>query len=200
MAKTKQTHHVDTDEGKIYARAIIEMLGKPKEHVANTLKEFVQKIKEDKSFKIIKEDFAEPNEHGQMWATFVELEFEAKNISTITGFCFDYMPSSVEIIEPDRLVMSRDNISDFLNDLQAKLHGLDMLLKQSKSENEFLRKNTNALLRNLITVTLHTGPKDLKTLSQIAGIKEDELKKFLDNLIKLEVIKEQKGVYSLTKK
>lgn len=200
MTKTKQKHHVDTEDGKIYARAIIEVLGKPKEHVANALKEFVQKIKEDKALKIIKEDFAEPKEHGQMWATFVELEFEAKNITTITGFCFDYMPSSVEIIEPEALRMSRDNISDFLNDLQAKLHGLDMLVKQAKSENVFLRKNINTILRNLISVTLFSGPKDLKTLSKAVGLEEEELKGFLGNLKTLEIVKEEKGVYSLTKK
>jgi hypothetical protein len=204
MAKTKQKPqqkpHIDTEEGKIYASAIIEVLGKPKEHVESALKGFVNQIKEDKAFKLKKEEYQEAKEHGDMWTTFVELEFEAKNISTMIGFCFDYMPSSIEIIEPEELKMNRDNISDFLNDLQAKLHGVDMLVKQAKTENIFLKKNINTILRNLVTVSLHNGPKDAKALSQITGVQEDEIKLFMKSLLKLEIAKEEKEVYSLIKK
>ncbi len=182
---------------KIKARVIIEILGKPKEHVEKTLKEYVDKIKEDKDFEITNEKFADAKEQDNMWAAFVELEFLAKGMPALMGFSFDYMPSSIEVIEPEELKIKYNDLSNFFNDLQAKLHNVDMAIKQARNENQFLRKNTNTLLRNLVTVALHNGPKDLEKLSKITGVVEGEMKKFLATVVKLGIIQEEKGTYSL---
>ena len=48
-------------DGKIEIRAIIEMLGAPKEHIEATLKEYVENLKKD-GVKINNETYAEAEE------------------------------------------------------------------------------------------------------------------------------------------
>ena len=116
MDKIKQK----INEGWIHCNFIIEMLGKPKEHLEKTLKEYIELLKKDKTIEIIKEDYVEPEEKDGLFTMFVELETLMKDTKRIVEFCFDYMPSSVEIIEPSNLNYSSNDFSDILNDLQAR--------------------------------------------------------------------------------
>ncbi len=56
MDKIKQK----IEEGWIHCVFIIEMLGKPKEHLEKTLKGYIIALKKDKKVKILKEEYAEP--------------------------------------------------------------------------------------------------------------------------------------------
>ena len=79
-------------------KIIIEVLGKPKEHVEESIRDYVEKIKKDTGFIVLNADFAasEEKEEG-LWATFVELDMVVKGLPKLIAFCFDYMPSSLEI-------------------------------------------------------------------------------------------------------
>jgi len=45
---------------EILFRTVLEVLGKPKEHVEKSMKEFVEAIKKnDKQYQVVKEEFAE---------------------------------------------------------------------------------------------------------------------------------------------
>ncbi len=105
------------EKGQIHFRTIVEVVGRPKEHVEETIRGHVEKIKKDESLEIINQDFADvkkeedkENQEG-LWLTFVELELWIKNLPSLIGFCFDYMPSSVEIIEPKQLTFKNFDIS-----------------------------------------------------------------------------------------
>ena len=50
---------------KILFRAVVEVLGKPKEHVDSTLKGYLQKLKENDRYEVVKEDLAELRQHEQ---------------------------------------------------------------------------------------------------------------------------------------
>ena len=115
-------------------KIIIEVLGKPKEHVEKSLKMYVDKIKNDSELIVLNEEFAEAKEKEKLWATFVELELVIKGIPKLIAFCFDYMPSSIEIIKPTELSMDKSTIEDMINDLQARLQDVDMMIKKKKNE------------------------------------------------------------------
>jgi hypothetical protein len=93
--------------------------------------------------------------------------------------------------------MTNPELSNFLNDLQARLHSVDMVVKQQKSENEFLRKNMNAIIHNAILICLKVNNFNAEQLSKITGIHLKELNIFLDNLLKQNKIKKENDVYSL---
>ena len=181
----------------IRCRTIIEVLGKPKEHVEDALKQYIEHIKEDHELVVLNEDYSDMKEQGNLWSKFVELELVIKGTSKLIGFCFEYMPSSIEVLKPEHLIMTNPEISNFLNDLQAKLHNVDMVVKQLKAENDFIRNNMNAIIHNAIIICLKVSRLSLEQLSQVTGIDKKELEIFVEKLLKENKIKKDDEVYSL---
>ena len=185
-------------KGLIRARVILEVLGKPKEHVEKTIKMLVEKAKEDPEITIINEKYAEIKaQEKTMFSTFVELEMVTKGINTLIGFCFDFMPSSIEIEKPEQLMLKNRNISDIFNDLQAKLHSVDMVAKTLKAERDFLKRNLNTMISNLITILIKINKNTSEDLSKFTGINKEELEKHLEPLIKEGKIKKEEDKYQL---
>ena len=172
-------------EGNVTFRTVIEVLGKPKEHVEQSLKNFVEKLKADEKYEVKREDFAPAKEHTEkdLWAAFVELEVSTVSLEDISKFCFDFMPAVIEVIEPKQVTLQDDELSHFLNALQAKLHTVDMVAKQIKMENDFLKEGMQALAVNYILILLKSKKMTSKELSKLTGIQKDRIEDLLDSLI-----------------
>ena len=130
---------------KIKVKIVIEILGSPKEHVEKTMKGVIEKLKNEKEIKMLREttyeaEQLESEQLKNMWSTFSDIEIEIENISELMGLCFDYMPSSIDILEPHKMDLETTKIAEFMNDLLAKLHKLDMMLKNAIAENTILKK------------------------------------------------------------
>lgn len=187
-------------EQKIVARVIIQMLGAPKKHIENTLKLYIDKIKEEhKNITIIREyeSKAEKKKDSKLYNVFSELEIEALGIEDLVWFCFDYMPASVEILKPDSLVYNAHEFTNFLNDLQARLHKVDMVIKNLSAENTVVKKNGVVLIKNIIMLLLKSGSKDIKSMASAAGVPEKHIETFLDAMIKEGKIKKDNNLYRL---
>ena len=185
------------EQAHIRCRAIIEVLGKPKEHVENAIKEYIEHIKEDAELVILNEDYSDAKEQGPMWSKFVELDLVIKGTRKLIGFCFEYMPSSIEVLKPEHLIMTNAELANFLNDLQARLHSVDMIVKQQKAENDFLRQNMHAMIHNTILICLKVTSLSLEQLSKVTGIEEKELGVFVEKLLKENKIKKEDDLYTL---
>ena len=181
----------------IRCRTIIEVLGKPKEHVERSIKDYVEHIRKDEDLVILNEEYSDIKEQGKLWSQFVELELVIKGTSKLIAFCFDYMPSSLEVLKPEQLIMTNPELSSFLNDLQARLHNVDMAVKQLKAENDFLRMNMNAILHNAVMICLKVSKLNIEQLSQITGVEKKDLEAFVEKLIKDNKIKKEDDMYSL---
>lgn len=121
-------------------RAIIEIAGFPEDHVKKTMDMVMDNLSKEKGIEVISKTVA-PVEHVQkMWSTFAELELKFTDFKILNDFCFNYMPSSVEIIDPVKLNTDANDISDFLNDLLARLHNFTMFVKNLQAENEVLKR------------------------------------------------------------
>ena len=189
-----------TAQGKnahIKCRTIIEVLGKPKEHVEKVIREYVDNMKKDNELVVLNEEYSEAKEQGSLWGNFVELDLVIKGTSKLITFCFEYMPSSLEVLKPEQVILTNPEISNFLNDLQARLHNVDMIVKQSKAENDFLKHNLNALLHNSILICLKVSNMSMDQLSKVTGVDMKELETFVEKLLKENKIKKEGGVYSL---
>lgn len=178
---------------EIHARSILEMLGGPKEYIEQTLRDYVQKLK--KNLEIINEDYEEAKPQGKMFSTFVELEVKFKDMLQLLDFCFEALPSSVEILSPNELNFKSNDLTDFLNDLQGRLHEADMVVKSVRAQNKILDRNATAVLQNFIKY-LSKEPKTAEEISPFIGLEPKEVKAFADNLVKKGVIQEQNGKYS----
>ncbi len=181
----------------IRCRTIIEVLGKPKEHVEKAIKEYTEHIKEDSQLVVLKEEYSDIQEQGKLCSKFVELDLVIKGTKKLISFCFEYMPSSLEVLKPEHLMLTNAELSGFLNDLQSRLHNVDMTVKQLKAENEFLRHNMNAILHNAVMICLKVSKLSLEQLSKITGVDIKELEIFVEKLLKENKIKKEEDLYTL---
>ncbi len=185
------------EHAHVRCRAIIEVLGKPKEHVEDAIKDYIEHIKEDSELVILNEDYSEAKEQGPLWSKFVELDIVIKGTKKLISFCFEYMPSSIEVLKPEHLILTNAELSNFLNDLQARLHNVDMIVKQQKAENDFLRENMHAIIHNTILICLKVTKLSLEQLSQVTGIEKKEVEIFVEKLLKENKIKKEDELYML---
>lgn len=172
------------------------MMGAPKEYIEKTLTDYLEKLKKD-GIKIKQEIVEKATKQGELFSTFAELDIEFDKMEDLFGFCFDSMPSSVEILEPEELVITASDFSNYLNDLQAKLHEVDMVVKTTRAQNAVLDKNAMNVFKNFIKHLSKEG-MTIEEMSKIVGIEPKNLQKFVDILVKEDKIKKEGDKY-LTK-
>jgi hypothetical protein len=182
----------------IKARTIIQMAGAPKKHIEDTIKIYVDKIKSEmKGVKLLKQHISKAEKEGEMFQVFAELEIEAKDTGSLVFFCFDYMPASIEILEPEEIVYDTKDFENLLNDLQAKMHKAESIVQNLSAENQVIKKNGVMLVKNIIMLQLKYKPSDLATLAINAGMPKEGVEKFLNSMITEGKIKKDGDQYLL---
>ena len=132
-------------ETKVLARVIIEVLGGPKEHIETVIKNVIERLKKEKGIKIVSEKIFPTEQVDKLFTTFAEIEFESETPNMLINICFDYMPSSIEILEPKNITFAALDFVEFFNDILARLHRSDMVVKNVNAQNIMLRKEIMAL-------------------------------------------------------
>lgn len=119
----------------VKAILIIEVMGRPAEYLPQALKEHVENINKVKDTMITKLTIADSKLiEGQQdaYSCFAEVEVRTDSLSSLMGLVFDFMPSSVEVLEPYDLGFDSQEASMFLNDLAGRLHKYDEIAKLAK--------------------------------------------------------------------
>lgn len=105
---------------KIILKAIIDIAGKPESAVSQAIDKTEEKIENFKGAKVLEVAKAEPelneNTNG-MYTAFLDLEIEFDTPRIAMQFIVEYLPTSIEIIEPSKLKISSEEFSDVLNDM-----------------------------------------------------------------------------------
>ena len=174
-------------DNPITIRTIIELLGKPKKHISNTLKLIVNSIENRDNIIVVKKKFFEPVEkEGGLFTTFVELELKMKDLDSIVLFCFENLPASVEILEPASLQADARFLTGFFTDLLTRLHKIDDELKMVKYEKGLLNNKILLLIRNMVIVVLSSSKKNMPIdeLSRRIGIPSKQLEPALEEWIR----------------
>ncbi|MEK6854441.1 MAG: hypothetical protein AABX60_03830 [Nanoarchaeota archaeon] len=184
------------EQGYVQINTVIEIVGAPKEHVEDTLRLVLKQLRDEKGVDVLGGKVHEPKPQGPFFSTFAELEILVKNFATLISVCFNYMPSSVEIVEPAQFRLSPVNISDVFNDLLGRLHEIDMRLKNTNAANILLEKNLYNLLKNAVLLLLGSGTKTVGELSQRVGIAEQQLEPFLAKFADEKVIRKEGHHYT----
>jgi hypothetical protein len=182
---------------RVKARVIIEMLGSPKAHLEKTLKDYVAKLRKDKSVEILKEEFSDSQERDGLFSMFAEIELWFKDIHHLLAFCFDAMPSSVEVLEPQDLHIDAGELQALLNDLQARLHTVDLALKEIKATLKIVDTNAVNVLHNFIVYALRNGEKTPDELGKLLGLPGLNTQAYLDKLMQDKRIKKVGTKYAL---
>lgn len=134
--------------GWIKAAIVIEVVGRPAEYIEEALGLAIDKLSQEKDFGLVEKKVHKAEkvqESKTLFSTFGEVEFVVNDFSKLIEIIFDYMPSSVEILEPTNLSMKLEDANAILNDLASRLHQYDMLLKKLKIEMDITTKKIEEL-------------------------------------------------------
>ena len=135
------------EKGWIHAIIIIEILGRPADHVKKSMEALVDELGKVKGVEITRKEIHEPKEieKHNLFTTFAEVELLTENFKKLTDLIFEYMPSSIEIIEPQEARMNINEANNLVNDLTARLHRYDSVAKTLMMQNKILQTKIEGL-------------------------------------------------------
>src|SRR3989344_1287831 len=137
---------------KIRALFIFEILGKPPEHITNSLEKMIDELAKQKGLEIVRREIHEPkiidnkddkkeDNENSLYSTFAEVEVVASDLKLIMAIVLNMLPSHVEILEPTDFVIKNFDLSGLMTELTLKMHKYDEIAKVLILErNELLRR------------------------------------------------------------
>ena len=137
------------EDGGIRAEMIIEVIGRPPEHLIETLTKIVEEIDKEKGVKILRKKVNEPQQikdQQDFYTTFAEIEVEAEEILYLVMLMFKYMPAHIEVITPEVVALTNNGWNEILNELTRRLHGYDEVARVLQIEKSVLEKRLKDLL------------------------------------------------------
>lgn len=176
---------------------LFEVIGNPKDHVAKAIKSVAKRLEDEKDVILIKGEIGEPEEtQDGLFGGYCEADVLVKDFNKVSWLAFNFMPASIEIIEPANLTLKDKDLTDLANDLLAHLHDSNTQLIQMNSASQALLKNINALVRNAVLVSLADKDREGEEIAKMIGIAHNELKPVFEAMIKEKTIELKDSKYS----
>ena len=152
---------------------IVEMAGRPAEHVKSSLEAHIGILNDVKDIGVHSIKVSEPKEIERpegaaeaepMFTSFAEADFECENFGRLSETMFDFMPSSVEIIEPSKISIDCVEATALLNNLSGRLHRYDEIAKilgerHTQMEAQLKLAQEVLIKKDAEIVELKKGPK-----------------------------------------
>ena len=126
----------------VRAIMIVEMAGRPAEHLKDKLEEHVgilEKVNDIKvnSIQISDAKEIENNDRNRtecdkdkkMFTAFAECDFETASFARLSETMFDFMPSSVEVTDPSEIMLDTNEATNLLNNISGRMHRYDEIAK-----------------------------------------------------------------------
>ena len=111
---------------------IVEMAGRPAEHLKEALERHIGVLNDVKDIRVHEVKLTEPRSiegSNGMFTAFAEADFECESFARLSETMFDFMPSSVEVIDPPKVVMTTGDATNLLNNISGRMHRYDEFAK-----------------------------------------------------------------------
>ena len=131
---------------------VIEILGRPKDHVKEALQSLVLRLGAEKGIKILDKNIHEPipvKDAKDLFTTFAEVSLALDSITNYFGVLFGYMPSHVELVNPEKISLTNIDLNDLGNKLVQRLHDYDAITKNVLVEKDMLVKKLQEVAPHL---------------------------------------------------
>lgn len=132
----------------VKAQFIIEIMGRPPEHIKEALNTLVVKMGSEKGVNILGKKYFDPKpieKVDNMFSAFAQIDAEFETISHFFSILMGYMPSNVEVYEPEKFKMSADEVNDLANFITSKLHRYDEIAKRAIFQRDVLVKQVQQM-------------------------------------------------------
>jgi len=161
------------DKPKIEASFIIEMMGKPKDHLEETLKRLVEKISTEKGVEIVDKTLHEARKFEikaseeqkkateelkektkgsgievleDVYTTFAEIDAKFDDLNSLLFVSFNYMPSNIQVTRPENFILRNSDIDSILSGIVLRLHRYDEVAKHLSVEKSLLQDKLKELI------------------------------------------------------
>jgi len=126
---------------QISAKFIIEILGRPPEHLTTALTELVTKLGTEKGVALINKSINKPKpveKAENLWTAFADVELKFDTLPYFFNAIISYMPAHVEVFDPDNFKFNTYDLNELSNFIVGRLHNYDAVAKRLMSEREIL--------------------------------------------------------------
>ena len=126
----------------------MELMGRPPGHVKESLNTVVMKMGAEKGVSLIDQKYHDPipvEGTKELYTTFAEIDVEFDSMEFLFAILMGFMPSNIEIYEPNKFKLNASELNSICNYLVSKLHGIDELAKRALIEKDFLLKQLQRL-------------------------------------------------------
>jgi len=149
------------EDQKINATLVLQIMGRPPEHLIQTLEGIIKEIDNENKISVKSKDIKKPQKSGEkndtvdkegnrkeqeFYSSFAEIEIEADDIMHLAFILFKYMPAHVEINYPEYLALTNGGWNDIFNELIRKLHAYDEVARVSQVEKSILERRLREIL------------------------------------------------------
>ena len=137
---------------KFQVNIVLEILGRPPEHVKEALNALITRLGTEKGVRIIDKEIHEPipaQNSKNLFTTFAEITLEIDSLYSYLGVLFAYMPSHIEIISPEKITLSNIDLNDLGNKLIQRLHDYDAITKKALYDIQILTKKLQEVAPHL---------------------------------------------------
>lgn len=199
---------------------IVEMAGRPAAHLTESLEKHVSILREVKDATVhgirVSEPRVIPVEEGkevaageEMFTAFAECDFELPTFSRMSETMFDFMPSSIEVVEPTKVSLEMVEATDLLNNISGRLHRYDEIAKIAGERLRQMVSDMQSMQRILIArdkeiadlraVYVDVGERAPPTKEEVEDLKEKKAakkkvtKKVKKRIAKKKNVKKAKG-------
>jgi len=159
-------------ENKIRAILIMEVLGKPPEHLKEVLEGIIKSMGEGEGIKIFESkvnESVELKEEPEFYTNFAEIEVEVDELKYLASIIFNYMPAHVDIIEPEKITITNNYLGEFLSEIVRKLHGFNEIAGIAQAE-----KNTIKFKLDFLDTKLAGKRVENETVATADTVKEQK--------------------------
>jgi hypothetical protein len=148
--KKQSSDKKEADKSKwIRATIILEIMGKPAEHLVKTLEDIIKSIDEEQGVSVTSKKINEPaamKENKEFYTTFAEVDVEVEDILYLTVIMFKYMPAHIEVLEPELIALTNNGWTDILSELTRRLHGYEEIARILQMQNSKMQKKMKELI------------------------------------------------------
>ncbi|MEK6850435.1 MAG: hypothetical protein AABX85_02590 [Nanoarchaeota archaeon] len=165
---------------KIQANMVLEILGRPKENVSIALGTILDSLSKEKGTAIKEKILHEPipvEGSKDLFTAFTELAVEFDSLSDYYQIMFAYMPSNVEIVYPEKIIVKNDELTSIGNKLIQRLHDYDAVVKNTLMEKEILVKKLYEIAPHLFKKNpnqLQEKQQDSSEQQHVSGQPKDD--------------------------
>ncbi len=134
---------------KIKATMILEMIGRPPEHMVKVLNEIIDKMNDEKKVEVYERKVKEPTllkDQKDLYSAFAEIEVEVEEIMYLIMLVFKYKPSHVEVLSPEFIKLQNNDLGEVLSEITRKIHIADSTIQAVQIQNQQMVKKVKEFM------------------------------------------------------